>query len=279
MRATLRAVWDLHASYKGSGTDEQWLWRGQANGEYRLEPAIHTRVRDAAGLSDENVMKATNQLLKATRAAALDVHESTTLPDLALLAMLQHHGAATPLIDVTLDPVVALYMAVVSPNPKDISRDGALFAVRRPAKKSIEKFDSRDFDQVYNSLPASDVVTYEAPDVSERLRIQRGLFLLGKVDCTENTTLPLTFEVAGEPASHWLEKRLNEHGAGRPPTAKTKVAVFPIPSNIKKSLQGWLEARSGMTTDFVYPTRWHQPHFEQFAKSHGRKCELTIVAK
>lgn len=39
----------------------------------------------------------------------------TRLPDLALLALLQHHRAATPLMDVTLDPIVGLYMSVVGP--------------------------------------------------------------------------------------------------------------------------------------------------------------------
>lgn len=277
LRATLRAIWDLHTSYSGrSGNDEQWLWRGQANGEHGLDPAIHTRVRRSVDLTDENVKKATSQLIGATREAGLDCHESTTLPDLALLAMLQHYGAATPLLDVSLDPVVALYMAVVSPNPYDLKRDGAIFAIRRPTKNPIARFDSRRHIYIYEKLPAAGVVTYEAPDVSERLRIQRGLFLIGKVSVSDNSTMPLTFEIEGEPSSHWLEDRLNAHGAGWPAAAKTEVAVISIPSSIKKGLQKWLEERSGMTTDFVYPTRWHQPHFEQFAKSHGRTSDLTL---
>lgn len=255
--------------------DEQWLWRGQANGTHRIEPAIHTRVENSGSLTDDRVKEATEKLIDATRGAALDNHESTTLPDLALLAMLQHHGAATPLLDVTLDPVVALYMAVVSPNPADRTRDGVLFAIKRPARQPIEKFDSRKFREIYDSLGTSGTSLYEAPDVSERLRIQRGLFMFGKVGVSDNATIPLTFELDGDPATHWLERRLNDRTAGRPPSARTDVAVFPIPENIRDLLQGWLEARSGMTTDFVYPTRWHQPHFEQFAKSHGRKSGLT----
>jgi hypothetical protein len=124
IRELLRGVWDLHAMY---GADEPWLWRGQANAAYALEPAIHTRVRAHDTLNDDTVTRYTGGLLRAARLATLDDHEGTTLPDLALLALLQHHGAATPLLDVSLDPLVGLYMATVSPNPNDAEKDGAPF--------------------------------------------------------------------------------------------------------------------------------------------------------
>jgi FRG domain len=106
IRELLRAVWDLHAMY---GADSPWLWRGQANGSFGLEPAIHTSIRSHATLDDDDVRALTRGLIRAAREAALDIHEGTRLPDMALLALLQHHGAATPLLDVSLDPMVGLY--------------------------------------------------------------------------------------------------------------------------------------------------------------------------
>src|SRR4051812_37493104 len=126
IRELLRGIWDLHAMY---GADDPWLWRGQANGEYGLEPSMHTRVRAHGTLDDATIEQFTERLVTAARRATLDRHEGATLPDMALLAVLQHHGAATPLLDVSLDPVVGLYMATVSPNPEDDDRDGALFAI------------------------------------------------------------------------------------------------------------------------------------------------------
>ncbi len=126
-------MWDLHAMY---GVDEPWLWPGQANAGFNLEPGMHTRVKENAALDDAHVRSFTSGLVKAARTAALDRHEGTELPDMALLALLQHHRAATPLLDVTLDPIVGLYMAVVSPDPADEKADGVLFAIRRP-KRSI----------------------------------------------------------------------------------------------------------------------------------------------
>src|SRR5437763_213295 len=126
IRELLGAVWHLHAIY---GADEPWLWRGQANSKHDLEPGMHTRVRRHAALNDDSVIIFTSALLEAARESGLDQHEGTKLPDMALLALLQHHGAATPLLDLTLDPIVGLYMAVVSPNLADSEKDGVLFAI------------------------------------------------------------------------------------------------------------------------------------------------------
>jgi hypothetical protein len=97
VRELLRAIWDLHAMY---GVDVPWLWRGQANAAFNLEPGMHTRVRAHATLDDPNIEEFTRGLLGAARSAELDRHEEMRLPDLALLALLQHHRAATPLMDV-----------------------------------------------------------------------------------------------------------------------------------------------------------------------------------
>src|SRR5579862_2925389 len=188
IRELLRAVWDLHALY-GQST---WLWRGQPNFEHDLTPAIHTRIH-AGGLTDDRVMACTLDLLDAARAAQLDIHEGTRLPDLALLAMLQHHGAATPLLDVSLDPLVGLYMGAVSPHAIDDDKDGVLFAIKRPAS-TFPAFTSNGFVEVYEGLPVDSPVMYSAPDVSERLRIQRGHFLFSKVDSRFRTSIPLSIE-------------------------------------------------------------------------------------
>lgn len=251
------------------GVDAPWLWRGQANTAFNLEPGMHTRVRANSTLDDSQVVLFTQGLLEAARAAELDRHEGTRLPDLALLALLQHHRAATPLMDVTLDPIVGLYMAVVSPDLDDEDEDGILFAIRRPSTE-ISDFDSRDFLQVYGSIQG-EVALYSAPDVSERLRIQRGHFLLGSVSEDDaRVTIPLSLDASSRKES-WIWKRMAKRGeSGKVSAATSDVAVFRIASKFKTELRRWLEARSGLTADFIYPTPWHQPHLERFAASHGR---------
>lgn len=267
IRELLRAVWDLHAMY---GADDPWLWRGQANSSFNLEPGLHTRIKRHGALDDAAVINFTDELLKAARSAKLDHHEGARLPDMALLALLQHHGAATPLLDVTLDPMVGLYMAVVSPENLDDDKDGALFAIRRP-KESIDDFDSRPFTNIYEEL-ADRIVLYSAPDVSERLRIQRGHFLVGAVaDTDPRVTIPLTLEPQSPVDNSWIWRRMKSRRiSGTVPPAATDIAVFRITAKFKPALRKWLEARSGLTADFIYPTPWHQPHLDRFAASHGR---------
>lgn len=255
------------------GDDVPWLWRGQANASYGLEPALHTRVRSHASLDDADVERYATGLIAAARRASLDEHEGTQLPDTALLALLQHHGAATPLLDISLDPLVGLYMATVSPDASDDATDGVLFAIRRP-NRTISDFDSRRFSEIYKWI-ADDVVLYSAPDVSERLRIQRGHFLIGRVSLTDaRVTIPLTLE-SPPLANTWVYKRMKARGAkGPPPPATTDVAVFRVTAKFKRAIRIWLEDRSGLTRDFVYPTPWHQPHLDRFAATHGRRASF-----
>jgi hypothetical protein len=272
IRELLRAIWDLHSMF---GADEPWLWRGQANAAFALEPGLHTRISPHTALTDDNVISYTANLITAARTARLDRHEATTLPDMALLALLQHHGAATPLLDVSLDPLVALYMAVVSLSRLDRKKDGALFAIKRPSN-SVSAFDSRAFATIYEELPADAAALFSAPDVSERLRIQRGHFLIGKYSTADpRVAIPLTLDPRTPVQSAWIWTRMNHRGeTGAIPGATTDVAVFRVTANFKEQIQTWLEARSGLTRDFVYPTSWHQPHLDRFAASHGRTASF-----
>lgn len=273
IRELLRAIWDLHAMYSD---DAPWLWRGQANADYNIEPGIHTRILSKRPpLDNDSVVAVTTELIKAARTSLIDRHEGILLPDMALLAALQHHGAATPLLDVSLDPMVALYMAVVSPIASDADKDGVLFAIKRPPV-TIEPYDSRNFELVYRTLPSDIVVLYSAPDVSERLRIQRGHFLISSVSNSDTrSTIPLKLDARAPLADAWIWKRMSARGGrGRPPSATSDVAVYRIAADFKLTIQTWLEERSGLTKDFVYPTAWHQPHLERFATSHGRRANF-----
>ena len=91
--------------------------------------------------------------------------------------MLQHHGAATPLLDVSLDPLVGLsWESSVRSQPTDA----------RGWRAVCDQATSGDFPGLHErrlrgGLRQSAVrrsVMYSAPDVSERLRTQRGQFLL-----------------------------------------------------------------------------------------------------
>jgi hypothetical protein len=278
VRVLLRAVMALHSTWAG----EIWLWRGQSQRTYGLEPGIHSRLRasPAVTFDEDAARQATTQLIAAARANGLDRIEELRLPDLALLAHLQHHGAATPLLDVTVDPLVALWM-VVHASGEDFAGedadDGALFAIRRPSStRWFVPLDSRPYWDDETAEP--DIATalgkgvhwYRAPDISERLRIQRGSFLIGPLHADADVTFPLKWQ-PGPDERGWVGRRIESVGQpGSPATAATDVVRFRIPAGIKGELREWLNDRAGLTQSTIYPTPWHRPFLEEFCRGYGR---------
>jgi hypothetical protein len=277
VRNLFRAVLGLHSTF----TDEIWLWRGQADQEHLLAPAVHTRVRESPGLAfdEANAIWATTQLLERARASRLDRIGEFQMPDLALLAHLRHHGAATPLLDVSVDPLVGLWMATHASGPSvnaSDDHDGLLFAIRRPPDVTwLEPLDSRAyFDgstaDVASAISGRKLHWYRPPDVSERLRIQRGSFLVGPIanSVQSPTSLPLKYRSNDGP---WVARRIDKLGqAGQPVKAVTDVAVFVVRSGLKPRIRTWLSERAGLTVSTVYPTPWNRPFLDQFCTTYGR---------
>jgi len=280
----------LHRTF----SQEAWLWRGQAHLGHNLEPGMHTRVlnyRETAiyrrnpRTSKSLVDEATNRLIGYARDMELDRKAEYRVPDLALLATLQHYGAATPLLDVTTDPLIALWMIAFANAQKPSSLDnqaGFLFGIIKPPRERwIAPFDARKFHSeeepsISGSLQ-NKVWWYEAPDVSDRLRIQRGSFLIGNFQepvGNPKTTLFLNLNSGG---SDWLNKRLSKMGK-QSNTAKrtTDAFVIYVPGASKKYLREMLEERSGLTVESVYPTAWSSPLIEQFSKGCGRTRSLAL---
>jgi hypothetical protein len=57
-----------------------------------------------------------------------------------------------------------------------------------------------------------------------------------------------------------------------PTTKPASAKCAKVDADFKEDLQKLLEARSGLTREFVFPTSWHKPHLENFATSHRRLC-------
>lgn len=288
-REVLSAAMWMHTTF----VDEVWLWRGQARKQFGIEPGMHTRVLNAQVKdfphTEETVERATARLLEISRLARLDQQGETTLPDLAMLAHLQHYGAGTPLLDVSTDPLIALWMIAFA-NAKDPGslddESGVLFGIRKPqpthwiSPLDARPYSSKNVPSISQSL-GEDIWWYQAPDVTERLRIQRGSFLLGALCHPQGrtgSTIPLNM---GSSTKNWLETRMTNRGDPSNTThAKSDAFRIIVRGSLKEPLRKLLEERSGLSVEAVYPTPWHRPFISQFAEGYGRSRALELdIAK
>jgi FRG domain len=278
-RSVLQAAIYLHVTFK----NDRWLWRGQARHK-TLSPGMHTRVLSGPrnGHNESTVAAATTAILARARAARLNEIDGVRLPDLALLAHLQHHGAATPLLDVSVDPLIALWMIAFASPEEPAAHDnktGYLFGIRQP-DGVLNTLDSRTYEQISAGIATESLLHwYRAPDVSERLRIQRGSFVLGRLDTSNpaSQTIPIGEDDSSEP--HWLARRLNLMGQRNPVKALTDAFVIPVRGASKRYLRELLATRCGLDVRTVYPTPWHRPFVEDFGTSYSRLTPVDTPAE
>lgn len=119
----LRAV----AAVQASDPARSWAWRGQGDSGWALTSSLFRRLRC---FGPEEVVPTEKQMRAYEHdlvAKAIATGRLTATSHLQLLAELQHHGAATRLLDVTRDPIPALWFA--SEATQQAAVDGAVFAL------------------------------------------------------------------------------------------------------------------------------------------------------
>ena len=88
----------------------KYLFRGVPNAEYGIQASAYRRPKENAR-SFEKFLQINKDLISEARLRGHGEKDGRKLGDLEILAELQHHGAATCLIDFTYNAQIALYFA------------------------------------------------------------------------------------------------------------------------------------------------------------------------
>ena len=138
----LKEVSEIKAKWSSSTL----VFRGQENEEWLLESSAERRLKASLPSQEgitEPFLEYNENLLKKCRLKNYDKREQKQLYDLELLADLQHHGAATCLIDFTRNALVALWFAC----QKSDDADGKVFVVNIADQRTFLEITHKDIKE------------------------------------------------------------------------------------------------------------------------------------
>jgi hypothetical protein len=177
--------WDAFNAY--CGTRDGWAFRGERNASWRLLSSLARRLAQT-GIDRATWPQREERAIRIFRRKAhVYLPDRTVLRDqLRCLAMMQHHGAPTRLLDFTKSPFVAAFFAL-----EQAAGDAAVYALNTPTLWSMApRFDSsltRDavdprepgnFDRYFAPNRHALVWFGEPSEMDRRLVAQSGLLVV-----------------------------------------------------------------------------------------------------
>ena len=169
------AKWDYFDDYiRQKMLDfRHYIWRGQADANWKLEPLLDRILRKQGKLDDPTIRNEHLQRFKFSSRG----RRGTNPPPMALendwWALGQHYGLATPLLDWTSSPYVAAYFAFAGEDNSGADRR-AVFGL---SARSLEA-KCREITKAWTRPERPPIVEFVRPlsDENSRLVSQGGLF-------------------------------------------------------------------------------------------------------
>jgi len=119
------------------GTNSRFVWRGLPDDSFLVESSLARALRQVGIAPTEEAIRYNEErMIASARRWGLGHSEFGYASDLHLLAMMQHHGVPTRLVDVTYNPLTALWFACA--DPSRASSPGVLVAMAVAAVPVIE---------------------------------------------------------------------------------------------------------------------------------------------
>jgi len=165
-------ITENHAKHRAN----VYMWRGQGDIEWPIHSAAYRRLYLTHRHVTEKRMRLYElEILRKARHKGYGYEEGRRLADFEVLAKLQHHGAATRLIDFSRNILVALWFACHS-EPK---KTGLLFGIQSDFIRGQEgEAEEREYDQIFmEGISEGGATTWEPPAVTKRIAAQSAQFM------------------------------------------------------------------------------------------------------
>lgn len=159
---TIKALSEFMKFIEANCQHDDFLYRGQRE-EWPLLPKLARMKPRTDTLKDEDFMLTELQRHLPSFGLAYSNEWS-------LLAIAQHHGMATRLLDWSSSPLVALWFAVAEPAERQCSRGVVFVLDYEPREHVVTDFSSKSpRDPGFTEFFVPDIVT-------DRIRVQKGYF-------------------------------------------------------------------------------------------------------
>ncbi|WP_159019877.1 FRG domain-containing protein [Algibacter sp. L3A6] len=166
------------------------MWRGQSNINWRIDHSAYRRLRlDKNQITDSDLINYEKNLLKQASLKGYRQQNGRILSDLELLAKLQHHGAATRLVDFTRNSLIALWFA----SSENLESDGLLIGLHTDFLGGYES-EIQDYKYPFqlNILDETNhALTFEPPVVTPRVAAQHSQFIYSSLSIKKTGSLKL----------------------------------------------------------------------------------------
>ena len=210
---------ELLEAFESQKTGQNFVYRGVSNSNFELITSLG-RCESALG---RPIARLESRLVKLFKESSIPYLEHTPNNELEWLAVAQHYGLPTRLLDWTYNPLVATYFAIES-TPDN---DGAIYILSGCSTIQIpSKTNPYKLDKVYK---------YRPPYISARIQNQAGLFTVHhepdtsfEHDKLKKVVIPLKMKPA-------IKKTLFKYGINQR-------LIYPGLEGVARDLK-WLETK------------------------------------
>jgi len=249
----------------------RFVWRGIADARWRVRSSLYRMLAEedptrAEPLTEAELRARERALMREARHWGLGLRSGTLANDLELLATLQHHGIPTRLLDVTSNPMTALWFACQRAGDRDAAGALLAFDVADVVEYATLEAQAATWGSAGDPLgwplrsPLQQSATSGLPFLvrpsvpDARMQAQEGLFIAGAAPATPSLKgvdgLPLR---VGEPPQEKLGAlfAVEDRRVGRP--VRVPFLVLVIPPALKKRMLPHLEATYNRNQRVLFP--------------------------